>query len=306
MPRHSSQAATPYVPLVSVIVPARNEEASLERCLTSIVEQAGTPFELIVVDDASTDRTPQIADAFANIRDCPVIVQNPSLVRVLAVSARTPLPENWTGKVNALWTGLQHATGSWILFTDADTVHKPGSLARAIAEAEQHHASLLSYSPQQEVHSFAERALMPVVFSELARTFRPREVCNPESPLAAANGQYLLITREALEAIGGLDRIAHSLLEDVALAKAVKSSGRRLRFRLASDAVSTRMYRTWEALREGWTKNLVLLFPDARRLAIRRTLEFAVMSLAPMTAVVAWFLGAHITATLAAAIAIPT
>jgi glycosyltransferase involved in cell wall biosynthesis len=306
MPRHSSQSATPNVPSVSVIVPARNEEASLERCLNSIVDQQGVPFELIVVDDASTDRTPEIAEAFARIKDCRVIVQNPSLLRVLTISARTPLPAGWSGKVNALWSGLQHATGNWILFTDADTVHKPGSLNRAIAEAEQHFASLLSYSPQQEVHSFAERALMPVVFSELATTFRPREVSDPASPIAAANGQYLLIAREALTAVGGLDRVAQSLLEDVVLAMAVKASGLRLRFRFAADAVSTRMYRTWDSLREGWTKNLVLLFPDARALAAKRALEFAVMALSPIIAVIAWFLGAHIVAAVAAAIAIPT
>ena len=301
MPRHSSQSATPsVVPAISVIVPARNEEASLERCLTSIVQQSGVPFELIIVDDASNDRTAQIAEAFAKTPP------TQDLVRILAVSTRIPLPKNWTGKVNALWTGFQHAAGNWILFTDADTVHQPGSLARAIAEAEEHNASLLSYSPRQEVHSFAERALMPVVFSELARTFRPRDVSDPASPTAAANGQYLLITREALNAVGGLDRVAHSLLEDVALAAAVKSSGRRLRFRFASDAVSTRMYRTWDALREGWTKNLVVLFPNARALATRRALEFAVMSLMPIAAVIAWFLGAHITATIAAAIAVPT
>lgn len=306
MPRHSSQSATPNVPSVSIIVPARNEEACLERCLNSIVEQQGVPFELIIVDDASTDRTPQIADAFARIKDCPVIVQNPYLLRVQGISARVPLPEIWSGKVNALWSGLQHAEGNWLLFTDADTVHKPGSLARAIAEAEEHSASLLSYSPQQEVHSFAERALMPVVFSELATTFRPREVSDPASPAAAANGQYLLITREALTAIGGLERVAPSLLEDVALAMAVKATGRTLRFRYGADAVSTRMYRTWDALREGWTKNLVLLFPNARQLALKRVFEFAVMSLAPIIAVIAWFLGAHLIAALAAAIAIPT
>jgi glycosyltransferase involved in cell wall biosynthesis len=306
MPRHSSQSVSASQAVVSVIVPARNEEACLERCLNSIVEQSGVPFELIIVDDASTDRTPRIADAFARIKDCPVIIQNPNLVRVVPVSARAPLPPHWTGKVNGLWTGLQHAAGNWILFTDADTFHKPGSLARAVAEAGKHSAALLSYSPQQEVHSFAERALMPVVFSELASTFRPREVSDPASPAAAANGQYLLITRDALTAIGGLDHVAHSLLEDVALATAVKASGRPLRFRYAADAVSTRMYRTWEALREGWTKNLVLLFPGARRLAIKRALEFAIMSLAPIVAAIAWFLGAHLTASLAAAVAVPT
>jgi len=244
--------------LVSVIVPARDEQASLGACLQSLLAQEGAMFETIVVDDSSIDRTREIAESFSNVR----------------VVDADPLPSNWTGKNNAMAAGARQARGQWLLFTDADTVHKPGSLARAVAEAEEHGAALLSYSPEQEVHGFWEKAVMPVIFAELARTYRPREVCNPKSPVAAANGQYLLISREAYEAVGGHASISNNVLEDVALARAVKASGRRLRFRYAADAVRTRMYRGLAQLREGWTKNLATLFASPGRLALLRLAEF--------------------------------
>lgn len=249
-------------PIVSIIVPARNEEACLENCLRSLARQDGIPFEVIVVDDGSTDRTRAIAESFTGVR----------------VMAAPPLPEGWCGKSNAVAFGARHARGDWFLFTDADTIHKPGSLARAVGEAEKHRADLLSYSPQQIVKSFWERAIMPVIFAELAATFRPREVSDPRSPAAAANGQYLLIRRHAYELIGGHSAIAHTLLEDVDLARSVKEAGGRLVFRYGGDAVKTRMYRNFRQLREGWTKNLALLFPDAHELAARRMGEFALIS----------------------------
>jgi hypothetical protein len=146
-----------------------------------------------------------------------------------------------------------------------------------LREAQENEAALLSYSPKQEVHSFAERALMPVIFAELATTYRPKEVSDPNSTVAAANGQYLLIRRDAYDAVGGHAAVAQAILEDVELAKRVKQAGYRLQFRL-SDAVSTRMYRTFGQMWEGWTKNLALLFPNPRGLALRRTIEFLLIA----------------------------
>src|SRR5216683_2173696 len=191
-------------PVVSIIVPARNEEANIAACLESLVAQSGIPYEIIVIDDDSTDRTAEIARSFPKVKLIPA----------------GPLPDNWTGKNNAMSAGAKAANTKtkWLLFTDADTVHQPGSLARVVAEAEQHGAALLSYSPQQEVHGFWEKAVMPVIFAELATTYPPQAVNDPTSPIAAANGQYLMISREAYDAIGGHTTIAADLLEDVALA----------------------------------------------------------------------------------------
>ena len=245
-------------PVVSVIVPARNEERCLGACLESLVSQEGIEFELIVVDDGSTDRTREIAESFLQVR----------------VISAAPLTPGWSGKTNAMRTGAEVARGEWLLFTDADTVHLPGSLDRALAEAKRHRAALLSYSPEQEVHGFWEKAVMPVIFAELGTRFRSSEVSDPRSPAAAANGQYLLISREAYDAVGGYAAVANSLLEDVALARAVKQSGRKLFFRYGADAVRTRMYHKFTELKEGWTKNLALLFPSSEHLALLRALEF--------------------------------
>ena len=179
-------------PDLSVVIPARNEEASLAACLDSLVSQAGLSFEIIVVDDGSTDRTRAIAASYRRIE---VLSPGPLLPGVI-------------GKNNALIAGSAHARGDWLLFTDADTVHRPESLLRSLSEARMRGVELLSYSPEQEVHSLVERAVMPVIFSELAATYPPAEVSNPNSPLAAANGQFLLISRSAYDAIGGHAAVA--------------------------------------------------------------------------------------------------
>jgi glycosyltransferase involved in cell wall biosynthesis len=266
-------------PTVSVIVPARNEEACLAACIESLLAQPNVQsnvqsdgaFEIIVVDDHSTDRTREIARSFSDRE-----VHSEVHPKVRVIEAPT-LPAGWTGKNNAVIAGARAARGEWLLFTDADTIHLPGSLARSIAEANRHKAAMLSYSPEQIVESLVEKAVMPVIFAELAATFRPSQVSDPRSPAAAANGQYILITREAYDAVGGHAAIAGNLLEDVALARAVKRSGRKIFFRYAADAVRTRMYRTFPQLREGWTKNLALLFPSPVRLAVLRTMEFVLI-----------------------------
>jgi len=255
-------------PAVSVVVPARNEEAGLAECLQSLLAQHNASlnnlaFEIIVVDDHSSDRTREIADSFAGNR--------------LRVIDAGPIPAGWTGKNNAVITGARAARGEWLLFTDADTVHLPGSLARSIAEAKRQGAAMLSYSPEQIVKTFWEKAVMPVIFAELAATFRPSQVSNPKSSAAAANGQYILIAREAYDSVGGHSAVATSLLEDVALARAVKQSGRKIFFRYGADAVRTRMYRNFTQLLEGWTKNLALLFASPGRLAVLRAIEFALL-----------------------------
>lgn len=257
--------------IVSVIVPARNEETCLASCLESLVTQTGIDFEIVVVDDDSTDRTAEIARTFVTTECVGTHLQDSHPARfspdgtetrpILMVISAPPLPDGWTGKNNAMAAGAKIAKGKWLLFTDADTVHRPGSMARAVAEAEQHGAALLSYSPEQEVRTFWEKAVMPVIFAELAATYPPKRVNDPSSPIAAANGQYLLISREAYDAVGGHAKIADNLLEDVAMARLVKSSGRRIFFRYGGDAVRTRMYRSWAQMKEGWTKNLALVFP---------------------------------------------
>ena len=193
-------------PEVSVIVPARNEEANLADCLRSLVGQPGPSYEIIVVDDHSTDRTREIAEGFP-----------------VTVIAADPLPAGWSGKCNACWSGAKVAKGKWLLFTDADTQHSANSIAAGIARGAGDMARPCSLTRRSRRYTvFAERALMPVIFAELATTYRPKEVSDPNSPAAAANGQYLLIRRDAYDAVGGHAAVAQAILEDVELAKRVK------------------------------------------------------------------------------------
>ena len=263
---------------LTVVVPARNEEDCLGACLESLVAQSedvfqlGRDWELIVVDDHSTDRTGEIARGFAGV--------------TLLQAAK--LEKGWTGKANAIWTAARKARGRWILFTDADTVHEPGDLRRAMHEATRHKAGMLSYSPRQIVTGFWPRTLMPLVFCELALAYPPAKVSDPNQRIAAANGQFLLVEREAYRRIGGHPAVADRVLEDVEMALLAKRRRVGLRFRYADDAVATRMYRTTGAMIEGWTKNFALLFNNALALALWRALDIVLLVGLPWLAVELW------------------
>jgi hypothetical protein len=247
---------------VDVVVPARNEQDCIGRCLDSLITQQGIGFRITVVDDGSTDRTREIAQSFPAVR---------------VIAAPEPAP-GVSGKCNALMVGAAGATAKWLLFTDADTFHYPDSLARAVAEAEQRGVDLLSYSPEQETASLGERALMPVVFAELARTYPPRRVNDPRDPTVAANGQYILVRLEVYMSSGGHQAVANKILEDVELARIFKASHHGIWFRQGQGLVSTRMYRDFRSMCEGWTKNLAFLFRRPLALAAWRGLEFAAIT----------------------------
>jgi glycosyltransferase involved in cell wall biosynthesis len=263
---------------LTVVVPARNEEDCLGACLESLVAQSeeifklGKDWELVVVDDHSTDRTGEIAREFPGV----------------TVLGAGELEKNWTGKANAVWTAARKARGRWLLFTDADTVHEAGDLRRAIHEAERHKVGMLSYSPRQIASGLAQRTVMPLVFCELALAYPPAKVSDPNQRIAAANGQFLLVEREAYRRLGGHASVADKVLEDVELAFLAKRRRVGLRFRYADDAVATRMYRTTKGMIEGWTKNLALLFDNSLALAVWRALDFVLLFGLPVLTVELW------------------
>ena len=200
--------------------------------------------EIIVVNDHSTDDTGTILGRLA---------ENIAKLKIVDSDG---LPVGWVGKNNAAWLGARAAKGDWLLFTDADTMHTSESAKRALTDATASGAAMVSYSPEQIMGSFAERTLIPFVYCRLARKFDYGRVNDPKLPDAAANGQFLLIRRDAYEAIGGHRAVASEILEDVALAQRAKRAGIGMHFASGAGIVRTRMYRSFGAMWRGWTKNL--------------------------------------------------
>lgn len=273
---------------LSVIIPARNEERSLANCLASLMRQSepgfllGKQWELIIVNDDSTDKTRAIAAQAVASSDGVILLEAPAL----------DLSSNggFTGKSNACWTGAQAARGRHLLFTDADTIHETNDISRSLREAERHKAALLSYSPRQIVTGFWQHAVMPLVFSELASVYPPKQVNDPARRLAAANGQFVLVERDAYFSVGGHRAVGKNVLEDVALAHSIKRGPRVIRFRYAPEALSTRMYWTTSEMIEGWTKNLALLFPKPVALSLWRILDVLLFFGLPLVALSLYWL----------------
>ncbi len=245
---------------VSAIVPARNEEQTIARAVKSLAQQAEIA-EIIVVNDQSTDGT---AVELARLtREIPAL-------RVLETRE---LPPGWVGKNYSVSIGAAQAKGEWLLFTDADSEHMPGSTAAALADAVATGADLVSYSPDQETRTWWERALIPFVYTRLEQHFSYGAVNDPDSPAAAANGQYLMMRREAYERIGGHAAVAGEVLEDVALARLAKQAGVHIYFAPAEGRVRVRMYRSFGAMWQGWAKNLYPLVGGTAWAVMREFLQ---------------------------------
>ncbi|MGE0160212.1 MAG: glycosyltransferase family 2 protein [Gemmatimonadales bacterium] len=234
-------------PLVSVIVPARNEEQNIGTCVGSLLASTYPSFEVIVVDDGSEDRTADIVRGMerGNARE----------VRLLQGGE---LPAGWLGKPWACRRGAEVARGDLLLFTDADTRHAPDLLSRAVAALDEDRADLLTVIGSQLMETVWERLVQPQIFMlmlfrfpDLDRTARSASAWD-----AIANGQYLLFTREGYEAVGGHAAVRLEVAEDLALAQRVKREGRSLSIRGSQDGLATRMYRSLAEIREGWSKNL--------------------------------------------------
>ncbi|HEY6944422.1 MAG TPA: glycosyltransferase [Candidatus Acidoferrum sp.] len=238
--------SAPTAESVTAIVPARNEEAVIAACIESLAPQPEIA-QILVVNDQSTDKTADVVRcAMKEIAD----------LRLLEAG---PLPDGWVGKNHALWVGVQQATSPWLLFTDADASHAANSVGRALQIAHEQQAALVSFSPEQINHNWYEKALIPFVYLRLAKKFSYDRVNDPASPVAAANGQFLLIRREVYDAIGGHRGVAGEVLEDVAIALRVKQAGHRIWFGSGRGLVRTRMYISFSAMWVGWKKNLYRL-----------------------------------------------
>ena len=256
-------------PSITAVVPVRNEELSVEACIRSLAAQPEIA-EIRVVNDGSTDATAEILARLAG-----------EIPRLRVIDA-PPLPPGWVGKNHAAWLGAQNATTDWLLFTDADVRHLPGSARRALVVAHGSSAALLSFSPGQLMLTWWEKAVIPFVFTRLAAQFSYNRVNDARTPDAAANGQYLLLRRETYEAIGGHRAVFGEVLEDVALARIAKAAGHTLHLAPGAEIAETRMYSSFPALWEGWTKNLYPLAggtPWSAALELLRALPVAALAM---------------------------
>lgn len=237
------------LPPVTVIVPARNEAHNIERCLGSLVASDYPDFEIVLVDDRSEDGTGELARAMSAGR-----------ARAIRVLDGEPLPEGWLGKPWACWQGSRAAGGDVLLFTDADTVHAPTLLRRAVTGMRDQGADLLTLVGRQVMETFWERLLQPHVFLGMLFRFPDFEKIagNDRWRDAIANGQYILMPAASYRAVGGHEVVRDEVVEDLALAQHVKRAGMRLRIRSAEEGLSTRMYRSLGEIVAGWSKNLML------------------------------------------------
>jgi chlorobactene glucosyltransferase len=243
---HSTDSMPPPHPLISICVPARDEEKNIRRCVESLLVQTYPNFEIIVVDDRSTDSTPQTLSELA-ARD--------SRLRVIHGS---DLPSGWAGKPHALTQAAASARGAWLCFVDADTFPAPEALAACYAKAAETKADLFTIMTFQELGTFWEKVLMPLVLTAMSVGFSPRRVNDPKQRVAVANGQFILIRRAAYDAVGGHERIKDQIVEDKALSEQVKWNGYRLVVADGHAVARTHMYTSLPEMWEGWTKNIYL------------------------------------------------
>jgi chlorobactene glucosyltransferase len=230
--------------LISVIVPAHNEEAAIEGCLRSVLAQDYPRFELILVDDRSEDGTRAIADALAAEHDN------------LTVVSSTELPPGWTGKCHAINVGTKHARGEWLAFLDADSQLHPCALTQCYHRAVTTGVNMVSLTPGLVLTTFWDKALQPV-FAGLACVIFPLSKVNDQrSKVASANGMFFVISRKAYEAIGGHHDVKDLAVEDIGIGKRVKAAGLGLTFAIGRRVLRTKMYTGALESMRGWTRIL--------------------------------------------------
>jgi len=267
-------------PLISVCIPARNEERNIRACVEAVLAQDYPNFEVIVLDDRSTDSTPEILRELTLESDgagAPLSGQTREQVSpsrasrdhgdapVLQILSGSDLPKGWAGKPHALYQASAAARApesGWLCFIDADTFISPESLSSCYAKALETQADMFTIMTFQIMDSFWEKVVMPLVMTGLSAGFSPRKVNDPSRKDAIANGQFILIKRAVYDAIGGHESVKGSIVEDKAIAEQVKWNGYRLIVADGMKLARTRMYTSLPEMWEGWTKNIYLGLRD--------------------------------------------
>ncbi|MGA7200769.1 MAG: glycosyltransferase family 2 protein [Candidatus Cybelea sp.] len=289
------------LPSLSIIVPARNEEQNIARCVNSLLSTRHCDFEVIVVDDRSTDATRSIVEAIAQ--------RDPRL----KIVAGAQLPDGWVGKPWALAQGARVARGAWLLFTDADTEHEPLAATSALQCALQNGYGVVSLLTDQQTIGLAERLLLPtILFVIMLGVGATDDVNDPRKPdVAIFNGQYILVSRVAYDAIGRHEAVGTEIAEDLELARRFKRDGRfRIFLAGAGGLVRTRMYVSFAQIWQGFVKNFAIGAQGRPFGAIAGTTLLACVSpISPIVVLVAlvqrqWFAAAVLALSGAAIVAV--
>ncbi|MEX0771601.1 MAG: glycosyltransferase [Balneolales bacterium] len=253
--------ASPQTQSVAICVPARNEERVIERCVNSLINQDYADFKVYVLDDNSTDATGEILSSLEK--------KNPEKLLFMQGS---PKPADWLGKPWACQQLSKNIQADYIIFADADTWAAPDAISRTVAEFNRKELDCITIWPQQELKTFWEKMLIPVVYYTLVAflpsvyvrrspRWLPKSFGSRVSPLfAAACGQFIAFRREVYESIGGHGPVKKEVVEDVALARLIKKKGFVMNMYHGLDTVYCRMYENEKALREGFRKNFLAGF----------------------------------------------
>ncbi len=226
-------------PLISIIVPVRNEIDNIKLCMESILNLDYPNKEIIVVDGSSTDGTYEYLKTLKGIR----LIKEESL------------PAGWVGKNYACFLGYKASKGNFLLFTDGDTVHHKDLLKNSTSYCMEQKVGLLTLGPKLGYRIFSERLILPFIVAVVTTLSGGKKVNDDNSGRWMADGQYMLFDRKAYEKIGGHERVKGNMIEDVSLAGLIKNSGLRLRVLTAQDHFETRMHQNFSELWESWSKN---------------------------------------------------
>ncbi|MEW6347464.1 MAG: glycosyltransferase family 2 protein [Thermodesulfobacteriota bacterium] len=260
-------------PLVSIVVPAKDEECHVESCLRSILASDYTNIEVIVVDDRSTDRTAEILAAIAD---------EDSRVKVVRVKE---LPADWTGKTHALYRGADDARGDVLLFSDADTLFHPQLLSRALTCFSGRELGVLGLLPGFVERGFVEKAVYPHLELGISYFYPLSDINDPEKRAALASGSFLMMRKCTYRELGTWMAFRGKLTEDVAFSRAAKASGYRLHVVRAGDMLQTRRFRDVFEMCAFWKRTYCGAFDRNVALTARLTANSVVLSILPALAI---------------------
>src|ERR1700680_2938388 len=276
-PEWNRKPATPTGnPRVSIIVPARNEEEHIGPALTTLLNLDYDNYEVIAVDDRSTDRTGEVMDRIAS---------TPEARGCLKIIHIAELPQGWLGKAHAMWSAANHATGDWLLFTDADVLFRPDVLVRALAYAEAEAADHLVLFPRMIMKSPGERMMIAFFQTLFVFGHRPWKVADPKTKDHMGVGAFNLIRRRVYDAVGTYKALQFEVLDDMKLGKIVKNAGYKQRVVFGEDLISIRWAKGAMGVVNNLTKNFFAILSFQWWRALLSAFALAFLNLMPFVGI---------------------